>query len=58
MLDLLYRGTVRTPMLIEAQAPAAGAAIEQAIIRGAERYMGGSGVVLQWLVLLTVARRD
>jgi hypothetical protein len=33
VLGLLYRGTVRTPMLIEAQKPEARAAIEQAIPR-------------------------
>ncbi len=32
VLDLLHRGTVRVPMLIEAQA-----AIERAILQGAER---------------------
>ncbi|GAA0594116.1 hypothetical protein GCM10009416_35620 [Craurococcus roseus] len=59
VLGLLYRGTVRTPMLIEAQAPEARAAVERAILRGAERYrQGGGGIVLRWPALLTAARRN
>jgi hypothetical protein len=58
VLDLLYRGTVRTPMLIEAQRPEVRDAIEQAILRGAERYRREEGrIVLRWPVLLTTARR-
>lgn len=58
VLDLLHRGTVRAPMLIEAQAPEARAAIEQAILEGAEGYrVDGGGIMLRWPALLTVCRR-
>jgi len=58
VLGLLYRGTVRTPMLIEAQTPEVRATIEQAILRGAERHKQGDGsIVLRWPALLTAARR-
>jgi SAM-dependent methyltransferase len=57
-LDALYRGTVRTPMLIEAQTPEVRAAVEQAILRGAERYrQDGGSIMLRWPALLTVAQR-
>lgn len=59
VLDLLYRGTVRTPMLIEMQTPEVRAAIERAILGGAERYRRGDGsIVLRWPALLTAARRS
>ena len=57
VLRLLYHGTVRTPMLIEAQAPEVRATIERAILRGAERYVQDGRVVLRWPALLTAARR-
>ena len=58
VLRLLYRGTVRTPMLIEAQAPEVRAAIDRAILDGAERYRQDTGrIVLRWPALLTVAAR-
>lgn len=59
VLGLLYRGTVRTPMLIEAQTPEARAAIDQAILGGAERHRRENGsVVLRWPALLTATRRS
>jgi SAM-dependent methyltransferase len=58
VLELLHRGTVRTPMLIQAQTPEIRQAIEQAIIHGSERYrQQDGGVVLKWPALLTIARR-
>jgi hypothetical protein len=58
VLDALHRGTVRTPMLIEAQTPEIQQAIEQAILRGSERYRQRSGnIVIKWPALLTTARR-
>jgi SAM-dependent methyltransferase len=58
VLDLIYRGTVRTPMLIEAQVPGVRSAIERAILEGADGYRSPDGaVVLRWPALLTVARR-
>ena len=58
VLELLHRGTVRTPMLIEAQTAETRQAIEQAILRGSERYRQGQvGIQLRWPALLTIARR-
>jgi SAM-dependent methyltransferase len=58
VLDALHRGTVRTPMLIEAQTPKIRQAIEQAILRGSERYRQRAGnIVIKWPALLTTARR-
>jgi SAM-dependent methyltransferase len=58
VLQLLHRGTVRTPMLIEAQTPETRQAIEQAILTGSERYrQGKAGIQLKWPALLTIARR-
>jgi hypothetical protein len=46
------------PMLIEAQTPEVRAAVEQAILRGAERYrQDGGSIMLRWPALLTVAQR-
>ncbi|MCB4821489.1 class I SAM-dependent methyltransferase [Roseicella aerolata] len=58
VLALLHGGTVRTPMIIEAQAPEARAQVEQAVLRGAERYArDGRTVTLRWPALLTMAGR-
>jgi hypothetical protein len=58
VLDTLHRGTVRTPMLIEAQTPEIRQAIEQSILSSAERYRRREGpILLKWPALLTVARR-
>jgi hypothetical protein len=58
VLDILHRGTVRTPMLIEAQTPEVRQAIEQAILRGSERYRQPAGnIVIKWPALLATARR-
>lgn len=58
VLDLLRGGTVRTPMMIDAQTPETRSAVEGAILRGAERYRRpGGDIVLRWPALLTVARR-
>ena len=60
VLDTLHRGTVRTPMLIEAQTPETRQAIEQAIPRGfGKRYprQRTGNIVIKWPALLTTARR-
>jgi hypothetical protein len=45
-------------MLIEAQTPETRQAIEQAILRGSERYRQRTGnIVIKWPALLTTARR-
>jgi len=57
VLELLHRGTVRTPMLIDAQTPETRQAIEQAILRGSEGYRQREGnILLKWPALLTTAR--
>ncbi len=58
VIDTLHRGTVRISMLIEAQTPEIRQAIEQAILRGSERYRQREGtIVIKWPALLTIARR-
>jgi hypothetical protein len=58
VLDLLHRGTVRAPTLIEAQAPEVRTAVEHAILKGAERYRVDAGAItLRWPALLTASRR-
>jgi SAM-dependent methyltransferase len=58
VLDTIYRSTVRTPMLIEAQTPEIRQSIEQAILLNSERYRQRAGnIVLKWPALLTIARR-
>ena len=58
VLDTLHRGTVRISMLIEAQTPETRQVIEQAILRGSERYRQRAGnIVIKWPALLTTARR-
>jgi hypothetical protein len=58
VLDALHRGTVRIPMVIDAQTPEIRQAIEQAILRGSERYRRRAGnIVIKWPALLTIARR-
>ena len=58
VLDTLHRGTVRISMVIEAQTPETRQAIEQAILRGSERYRQRAGnIVIKWPALLTTARR-
>jgi len=55
VIDLIYKGIVRTPMLIDAQAPAARAAILAAIAEGAEAYRKDGAIELRWPYVTAVA---
>ena len=58
LLELIYKGIVRAPMLIDAQEPQARAAIREDLRSGAEA-MGRNGVIrMWWPYLLVSARRD
>jgi SAM-dependent methyltransferase len=55
VLDLIYKGIVRTPMLIDAQPAAAAERIRAAIVKGAEAYRKGVMIELSWPYLLVTA---
>jgi SAM-dependent methyltransferase len=55
VLDLIYKGIVRTPMLIEAQPAEAAERIRAAIVTGAEAYRKGAKIELSWPYLLVTA---
>jgi len=57
LLDLLYKGIVRAPMLIEAQAPDAKQAIINDIRSGAEAFRGTEGITMRWPYLLARATK-
>lgn len=46
LLDLIYRSTVRTPMLLEAQTAEARERIHEAIRAGAEKYRGDGALAI------------
>ena len=52
LLDLIYKAIVRTPMLIEAQAPAAQEAIKNDIRDGAEAMKINNQIEMRWPYLL------
>ena len=55
VLDLIYKGIVRTPMLIDAQPAAAAERIRAAIVKGAEAYRKGVMIEFSWPYLLVTA---
>jgi SAM-dependent methyltransferase len=57
VLDLIYKGVVRTPMLIDAQPAAAAERIRAAIVKGAEAYRKGALIELSWPYLLATATK-
>jgi len=57
VLDLIYKGIVRTPMLIDAQPAAAAERIRAAIVKGAEAYRKGVTIELGWPYLLVTATK-
>lgn len=57
LLDLLYKGIVRAPMLIEAQAPDAKQAIINAIRSGAEVFRDAEGITMRWPYLVARATK-
>lgn len=58
LLDLLYKGIVRAPMLIEAQAPPAKLAITNDIRSGAEAFREGKEIRMRWPYLKVVATKE
>lgn len=58
LLDLLYKGIVRAPMLIEAQAPDAKQAIISEIRSGVEAFRGSTGITMRWPYLLARATKS
>lgn len=58
LLDLLYKGIVRAPMLIEAQEPEAKREIIKDIRAGAEAFRDGAALRMRWPYLLALATRD
>lgn len=57
LLDLLYKGIVRAPMLIDAQQPQARNAIKEDLRAGAEAMRKNGEIRMRWPYLLVTARR-
>jgi len=57
VLDLIYKGIVRTPMLIDAQPATAAERIRAAIVKGAEAYRKGVMIELSWPYLMVTATK-
>lgn len=57
LLDLLYKGIVRAPMLIDAQAPDAKQAIINDIRVGAESFRDDEGIKMRWPYLVVCATK-
>jgi SAM-dependent methyltransferase len=58
VLELIYKGIVRTPMLIDAQPVAAAERVRGAIVDGAEAYRKGDVIELSWPYLLVTATKS
>jgi SAM-dependent methyltransferase len=58
VLDLIYKGVVRTPILIDAQPVAAAERVRRAIVDGAEAYRKGAVIELSWPYLLVTATKS
>ena len=57
LLDLLYKGIVRAPMRIDAQAPDAKQAIINDIKSGAETFRDHEGIKMRWPYLVARATK-
>ncbi|MBZ0162886.1 MAG: hypothetical protein K8H74_09260 [Notoacmeibacter sp.] len=57
LLDLLYKGIVRAPMLIDAQASDAKRAIINHIRTGAEAFRDAEGITMRWPYLVARATK-
>lgn len=57
LIELLYKGIVRAPMLIEAQEPRARQAIIDTIRSGAEAFRTGDEIRMRWPYLAVFARK-
>lgn len=58
LLDLIYRGAVRMPMLLEAQTIQAREAIHRAIMEGSEAFRKGSAIELKFPASMASAMKD
>jgi SAM-dependent methyltransferase len=57
IIDLIYKGTVRTAAVLERQTPAAIDRIHRAIREGAERFMRDGAYEVAWPAVLAAARK-
>ena len=57
LIDFIYKAIVRTPMLIQAQAPEAREAIHRDIKAGAEAMRADGPIRMRWPYLIASARR-
>jgi len=58
LLDLLYKGIVRAPMLIEAQEPSAKQAIINDVRSGAEAFREGEEIRMRWPYMTVFAAKN
>ncbi|MEX0340186.1 MAG: class I SAM-dependent methyltransferase [Arenibacterium sp.] len=58
LLDLLYKGIVRAPMLIDAQRPDAKRAIVNHLKSGTEAFRDADGIKMRWPYLLAHATKS
>lgn len=56
-VEVIYKSTVRTAMLLERQAPEARERIHQAIIEGVERFRQDGGYAMDFPAVLVAARK-
>lgn len=57
VLDMIYNSTVRTVMMLDAQAPEARERIHAAILESAEKYRAGGGYEMAWPAVLSAAQK-
>ena len=57
VIDLIYKGVVRTPMLIDHQEPEARERILAAVVEGAEAYRKDGAIELRWPYLLVACHK-
>ena len=57
ILDLIYKDTVRMPMVLEAQAPQAREAIHQAIIEGSEAFRKENAIEFRFPASMATATK-
>lgn len=57
VLNLIYKGAVRTPMVLEAQTAPAREAIHQAIIEESEKLRNGSTIEIKFPASMASARK-
>lgn len=57
VLELLYKSTVRVPMVLNVQPDEVKARIHQAILEGAEHYRTAAGISVKFLAKLMVTHK-